>query len=54
LGAVVPPTSPATIATVTTNGYAYAVGQNDPIAFAATTADGRLTTRQIVTPTIAA
>jgi len=53
-GAVVPPTSPATIATVTTNGYAFAIGQACFIAFAATTADGRLTTRQVVQATIQA
>lgn len=54
LGAVIPPTSPATITSITTNGFAFAVGQQSPIAFAATTADGRLTTRQIVFPTIQA
>jgi len=54
LGAVVPPTSPGLISTVPTNGYAYAIGQACYIAFAATTADGRLTTRQIVPASIVA
>lgn len=54
LGAVAPPTSPAVIATVSTQGYAFAVGQTCYIAFAATTADGRLTSRQIVPATIQA
>lgn len=54
LGAVVPPTSPATIATISTNGFAVAVGQACYVAFAATTADGRLTTRQMIASTIQA
>jgi hypothetical protein len=54
LGAVVPPTSPGTITTVSTQGFPFVVGQTCYIAFAAVTADGRLTTRQILLANIQA
>ncbi len=54
LGAASPPTSPGTIATVTTNGFAFAVGQTCYVAFAATDSTGRLTTRQLINATIQA
>ncbi len=53
-GAASPPASPATIATITTTGFTFAVGQTCYIAFQATTADGRLTTRQQLSATIQA
>jgi len=53
-GAATPPTPPEAIAaaTLTSIGYTITAGQNDCIAVAVTRADGRLSTRRIIGPTV--